>query len=134
PHGWAALRAARMRHAAARQVSTARRRKYMLSDLMAERPPAAEVRAFTLRRFLLDQYDRVAGLEREVELDVARRRAATRVAGDVMSGAAVGLVYVGLGALLAVGVIPLAVVGTAVLAIRASQSSMASLLQAMNKQ
>jgi ATP-binding cassette subfamily B protein/ATP-binding cassette subfamily C protein len=133
PDGWAALRSARMRYAAFRRVSTARRRKFMLSDLMAERPPAAEVRAFTLRRFLLAEYDRIADYEQRVELDVAWQRATTRVTGDLFGGVALGLVYAALGAMLAFGFIPLAVVGTAVLTIRASQSSLTSLVQSVNK-
>ena len=133
PDGWAALRTARMRYAAFRRVSTARRRKFMLSDLMAERPPAAEVRAFTLRGFLLGEYDRIADVEQRVELDVARQRTATRVAGDLLGGVALCAVYAALGGMLALGMIPLAVVGTAVLALRASQSSLTSLVQAVNK-
>ncbi|MEU5851198.1 ABC transporter ATP-binding protein [Saccharopolyspora shandongensis] len=133
PDGWAALRSARMRYAAFRRISTARRRKFMLSDLMAERPPAAEVRAFTLRRFLLAEYDRIADYEQRIELDVAWQRATTRVSGDLMGGVALGAVYAVLGAMLAFGLIPLAVVGTAVLAIRASQSSLTSLVQSVNK-
>ncbi|GAA4603732.1 ABC transporter ATP-binding protein [Actinoallomurus liliacearum] len=133
PDGWAALRAARMRYLAFRRMSRARRRKYMLSDLMAERPPAAEVRAFGLRSFLLGEYDRIADAEQRVELDVARQQTATRVAGDLLTGTTTGLVYAALGGLLAAGIIPLAVTGTAVLAIRAGQSSLAALMQALNK-
>ncbi|GAA4615243.1 ABC transporter ATP-binding protein [Saccharopolyspora hordei] len=133
PDGWAALRSARMRYAAFRRVSTARRRKFLLSDLMAERPPAAEVRAFTLRRFLLDEYDRVADHEQRVELDVAWQRATTRMTGDLLGGVALAVVYATLGLMLAFGVVPLAVVGTAVLTIRASQSSLTSLMQSVNK-
>ncbi|MER7013631.1 ABC transporter ATP-binding protein [Saccharopolyspora sp. NPDC000359] len=133
PDGWAALRSARMRYAAFRRVSTARRRKFLLSDLMAERPPAAEVRAFTLRGFLLDEYDRIAEYEQRVELDVAWQRATTRMTGDLLGGIALAAVYGTLGLMLAFGFIPLAVVGTAVLTIRASQSSLTSLVQSVNK-
>ncbi|KAA5838467.1 ABC transporter ATP-binding protein [Saccharopolyspora hirsuta] len=133
PDAWAALRSARMRYAAFRRVSTARRRKFLLSDLMAERPPAAEVRAFTLRRFLLGEYDRIAEYEQRVELDVAWQRATTRMTGDLLGGAALAAVYGTLGLMLAFGFVPLAVVGTAVLTIRASQSSLTSLVQSVNK-
>ncbi|MDA3650303.1 ABC transporter ATP-binding protein/permease [Saccharopolyspora indica] len=133
PDAWAALRSARMRYAAFRRVSTARRRKFLLSDLMAERPPAAEVRAFTLRRFLLGEYDRIAEYEQRVELDVAWQRATTRMTGDLLGGVALAAVYGTLGLMLAFGFLPLAVVGTAVLTIRASQSSLTSLVQSVNK-
>jgi len=133
PAGWAALRTARLRYAAFYRLSAARRRKFMLSDLMAERQPAAEVRAFTLRGFLLGEYDRVAGLEQRVQLDVARRQAGAKAAGDLLTGAATVAVYGALGGLLAGGVIPLSVAGAAVLAIKAGQTSLAAMIQSLNK-
>ncbi|MGW0194078.1 ABC transporter ATP-binding protein [Nonomuraea sp. NPDC003201] len=133
PAGWAAVRMARLGYQAFYRLSAARRRKFMLSDLMAERQPAAEVRAFTLRDFLLGQYAKVADLEQDVQLDVARRRAATKAGGDLLTGLATAGVYVVLGVLLAVGVIPLSVAGAAVLAIRTGQVSLTALIQTMNR-
>ncbi|MFI7129456.1 ABC transporter ATP-binding protein [Nonomuraea sp. NPDC050153] len=133
PAGWAAVRMARLGYQAFYRLSTARRRKFMLSDLMAERQPAAEVRAFTLRDFLLGQYAKVADLEQDVQLDVARRRAATKAGGDLLTGVATAGVYVVLGVLLAVGLIPLSVAGAAVLAIRTGQVSLTALIQTMNR-
>ncbi|MBE1591910.1 ABC transporter ATP-binding protein [Nonomuraea angiospora] len=133
PAGWAAVRMARLGYQAFYRLSAARRRKFMLSDLMAERQPAAEVRAFTLRDFLLGQYAKVADLEQDVQLDVARRRAATKAGGDLLTGVATAGVYVVLGVLLAGGVIPLSVAGAAVLAIRTGQMSLTALIQTMNR-
>jgi ATP-binding cassette, subfamily B, bacterial len=133
PAGWAALRVARLRYAAFHRLSTARRRKFMLSDLMAERLPAAEVRAFTLRGFLLGEYDRVADLEQRVQLDVARDQTRTKAAGDLLTGVANVAAYCALGGLLAGGVIPLSVAGAAVLAIRAGQTSLTALVQSVNR-
>ncbi|WP_412515865.1 ABC transporter ATP-binding protein [Actinomadura madurae] len=133
PAGWAALRVARLRYAAFHRLSTARRRKFMLSDLMAERLPAAEVRAFTLRGFLLGQYDRVADLEQRVQLDVARDQTRTKAAGDLMTGVANVGAYCALGVMLSGGVIPLSVAGAAVLAIRAGQTSLTALVQSVNR-
>jgi ATP-binding cassette, subfamily B, bacterial len=133
PGGWAAMRAARLRYSAFRQIATARRRKFMFSDLLAERAPAAEVRAFTLRRFLLEEYGKVAAYEQQVELDIARRRSVTLFTGTMLSGAVTGAVYLAMFGLLAARVIPLAVGGTAVLAIRAAGGSLTGLMQALNK-
>ncbi|MFI7439062.1 ABC transporter ATP-binding protein [Nonomuraea indica] len=133
PAGWAAVRMARLGYRAFYRLSAARRRKFMLSDLMAERQPAAEVRAFTLRDYLLGQYAKVADLEQDVQLDVARRQAATKAGGDLLTGVATAGVYVTLGVLLAVGVIPLSVAGAAVLAIRTGQVSLTALVQTMNR-
>jgi ATP-binding cassette, subfamily B, bacterial len=133
PGAWAALRSARLHYAAFCRVSAARRRKYLLSDLMAERAPAAELRAFTLRGYLLAEYDKVAGQVQRTELDVARTQAAVMLSGSVLTGITTGAVYCALGGLLAAGLVPLAVTGTAVLTIRAGGAALTSLTMALNK-
>jgi ATP-binding cassette subfamily B protein len=133
PDGWAAARAARMRYLTIFVLSAVRRRKWILADLMADRESAAEIRAFTMRPFLAREHDRLAVRERDIHVDLARRQAGVRVLGDVAGGVATAAVYVALGALLAVGAVRLAVAGTAVLAIRTGQTSLASLLNAVNR-
>ncbi|CNF69913.1 ABC-type multidrug transport system%2C ATPase and permease component [Mycobacterium tuberculosis] len=133
PEGWAAVRSARMRYLTMLSLVEVARRKWILSDLMVEREHAAEVRSFTMRAFLLDQYDRSAAYQRSVELDLARRQTLARVTGDMLKGAATALVYIALGIMLWKGAVPLAVAGTAVLAIRSGQSSLANLVFAVNQ-
>ncbi|MFB4314576.1 ABC transporter ATP-binding protein [Actinomadura sp. 21ATH] len=133
PEGWAAVRAARMRYVAELRMIGAMRRKWILSDLMADRGQAPEIRSFTMRGFLLDQYDQVAAHQRALELDLARRQTVVRVLGDMMKGLATAGVYVALGFMLWKGAVPLAVAGTAVLAIRTGQTSLATLVFAVNR-
>ncbi|MFI0444156.1 ABC transporter ATP-binding protein [Actinomadura sp. 6N118] len=133
PEGWASIRAARMRYMTELALVGVARRKWILSDLMADRRHAAEIRSFTMRGFLLDEYDRVAAYQRGVELDLARRQTIARVFGDMMQGVATAGVYVALGLMLWSGAVPLAVAGTAVLAIRTGQTSLASLVYAVNQ-
>ena len=133
PEGWASVRSARMQYLTMLALVEVARRKWILSDLMVEREHAAEVRSFTMRRFLLDQYDRQAAHQRGVELDLARRQTVARVSGDLLKGVATGGVYVALGLMLWQGAVPLAVAGTAVLAIRSGQSSLANLVFAVNQ-
>ncbi|MEV4172484.1 hypothetical protein [Nonomuraea sp. NPDC049709] len=57
----------------------------------------------------------------------------TRLVGEAIGGVGAGLVYVALGLLLMVAAIPLAVAGTAVLAIKSAQTSLASLMYATNR-
>ncbi|RAY11764.1 ABC transporter ATP-binding protein [Actinomadura craniellae] len=133
PDGWASVRAARLRYLMLLTLVSAERRKWILSDLMANRDPAAEVRSFTMRGFLLRQYDRIAAYVRDAELDLARRQTLVRVSGDALQGVATAGVYVSLGLLLWLGKIPLAVAGTAVLAIRTGQTSLANLVYATNR-
>jgi ATP-binding cassette subfamily B protein/ATP-binding cassette subfamily C protein len=132
PEGWASARAAKMRYFTMLTLVGILRRKWILSDLMADRRHAAEVRSFTMRDFLLGQYDQVAEYQRDVELDLARRQTLARVFGDVLHGAATAGVYIALGVMLWSGAVPLAVAGTAVLAIRTGQNSLANLVFAVN--
>jgi len=133
PDAWAAVRTARIGYATSFALTGSRRRKWILSDLMAERRTAAELRSFTLREFLLARFGRLAAYERDAEMLAARRQTLTRVVADVASGIATAAVYVALGILLAVGAVPLAVAGTAVLAIRSAQGYLSTLLYAVNR-
>ena len=133
PGAWAAVRTARIDYTTSFALADSRRRKWILSDLMAERRTAAELRSFTLRGFLLSRVARLATYERDAQLRAARRQAATRVIANAAGGIATGGVYVALGLLLATGAVPLAVAGTAVLAIRTAQASLSNLLFAVNQ-
>lgn len=133
PEGWASVRSARMRYLMLLSLVGVTRRKWILSDLMVERRHAPEVRSFTMRAFLLGQYDRAASYQRHVELDVARRQTVVKITGDMLKGVATAAVYIALGVMLWKGAVPLAVAGTAVLAIRTGQTSLANLVYAVNR-
>jgi ATP-binding cassette, subfamily B, bacterial len=133
PDAWAAVRAARMRYTTDLLLIPARRRKWIIEDLLADKDTAAEVRTFTMRGFLLRMFDRVARGEQQIMLDLARRQTFARIVGEVLGGAGQGLVYIALGVLLTVGAVPLAVAGTAVLAIRSGQTSLANFMYATNR-
>ncbi|MFG2243919.1 ABC transporter ATP-binding protein [Spirillospora sp. NPDC048823] len=133
PEGWASVRSARMRYLMMLSLVGVARRKWILSDLMVDRRHAPEVRSFTMRPFLLNQYDRAASYQRRVELDVARRQTIVKITGDMLKGVATAAVYITLGIMLWKGAVPLAVAGTAVLAIRTGQSSLANLVFAVNR-
>ncbi|MGW6025524.1 ABC transporter ATP-binding protein [Streptomyces sp. NPDC055099] len=133
PDWWAAVRSARMRYRALWDLIASRRRKWIMFELMTDRRSAADVRSFTMRDFLLRQYDRVATVERDVQIDLARKETGVRLAGDAMSGVATAATYVALGLLLGAGAIPLEVAGAAVLAIRSGKESLHLLVQEMNR-
>jgi len=133
PGGWAAVRSARIRYATNFALIDTYRRKYILTDLMAERRTAAELRSFTIRQFLLKRAARLAAYERDARLDAARKQTITQVAASAAGGVATACVYVALGGLLAAGALRLAVAGTAILAIRSAQSSLTTLLFAVNE-
>ena len=133
PGGWAAIRAARIGYITNFALADSHRRKWMLSDLMAERRTAAEMRSFTLRHFMLARVARLAAYARDAQMKAASRQAMTRVIAQVAGGVAAAGVYAALGIMLAVGALPLAVAGTAVLAIRSAQASLNTLLYAVNQ-
>ncbi|MBT2228071.1 ABC transporter ATP-binding protein [Nonomuraea sp. NEAU-A123] len=132
PDAGAAVRSAKMRYTTLYSLIPAVRRKWIIAELLADREPAAEVRSFTMRGFLLRMYDAVARAEQQVMLSLAKRQMWARVVGEALGGLGSGLVYLALGILLAIAAIPLAVAGTAVLAIRSGQGSLSSLMFATN--
>lgn len=132
PDAWAAIRSARMRYAVSYELGVCRRRKMILADLMADRRSSAEVRSFNMRDFLLRSYDVHASYERRVRLRLARRRSLVRLAGDAAGGVGMGIVFVMLGVLLAVGWIGLPQAGTAVLTIQLAVSALSGLLVTVN--
>ncbi|MFI0419320.1 ABC transporter ATP-binding protein [Spongiactinospora sp. 9N601] len=133
PDAWAAVRSARMRYTTMRALIPAHRRKWIVSELLADRDPAAEVRSFTMRAFLMRMHDTVARVEQRIMIRLAGRQTAARLIGEALSGVGSGAVYVALGLLLMAGAVPLAVAGTAVLAIRSGQASLNTLLYATNR-
>ncbi|NKY96761.1 ATP-binding cassette domain-containing protein [Nocardiopsis alborubida] len=133
PAGWAATRAARSEYDAQRRLSTSRRRRWILGDRMASRDSAAELRAYTMRQSLLADYTALADRERNAMLRVAWYQTRIRALGGAIGGAATALTYVTLGALLMVGWMPLAAVGTAVLALQRAQGQMHNSLHSLNR-
>ncbi len=133
PNGWASLRAGHDRYRTYLAGSVRRRRLWILHRLMAERDSAAELRAYGLRRFLLDQYDRVMGVETRIELGLARRVTTTMALGSIIAGLATGGVYVLLGVLLWRGQIPLAAAATCVVAVQAAQRSLSTVTLHMDR-
>ena len=133
PGAWAAVRSARIQYVTRFALVDSYRRKDILADLIAERRTAAELRSFTMRSFLIGRLSRLAAYTRDAELTAARRQTVTRVLASGLGGVATACVYASLGALLAVGALPLSVAGTAVLAIRSAQGSLQQLMFAVNQ-
>ena len=126
PNGYAALRAGHLRYATYLAGSVRRRRLWVLQRQMAERDSAPELRSYRLRGFLLGQYDMVMRAHTVEELALARRVTATTSIGAVVSGLALGGVWVLLGVLLAGGRIPLSAAVTCVVAVQAAQRALAT--------
>jgi len=124
PNAWASLRAGHLRYQTYAAGSVRRRRVWLLHRLMAERESAPELRSYGLRRFLLDQYDRVMSVETDIQLAMARRVTTTTTVGSMIAGLATTVVYLLLGLLLIDGQIPLAAAATCVVAVQSAQRSL----------
>ena len=134
PGAWAAVRSARIRYVTRFALIDSYRRKYILADLIAERRTAAELRSFTMRSFLLGRVSRLAALRAQRRAGRGRAgETTTKVIGSAMGGVATAGVYASLGVLLATGMLPLSVAGTAVLAIRSAAASLQQLMYAVNQ-
>jgi ABC-type multidrug transport system fused ATPase/permease subunit len=133
PEGWAVFRSARLGYEGMTRLVTLNRRLRMISDLATEREPAAEIRACQAEPFVLGEYRQVADVLRDHEVSVGLAQARTGIAGRACAGVATALTFVALGLLLYAGWIPLAVAGTAVIAIRTSSLALGQLVRACNE-
>ncbi|MEV6235489.1 ABC transporter ATP-binding protein [Lentzea sp. NPDC051838] len=133
PEGWAVFRSARLGYEGMTRLVTLNRRLRMISDLATDREPAAEIRACQAEPFVLDEYRQVANVLRDHEVAVGLAQARTGIAGRACAGVATAGTFVALGFLLYAGWIPLAVAGTAVIAIRTSSAALAQLVRATNE-
>ncbi|WP_072713665.1 ABC transporter ATP-binding protein [Rhodococcus rhodnii] len=124
PTWFASVLAARVVYNVYAETSGSQRRMDTLAELMSGRRAAAEIRAFAMGSYLLAQFGGLARYVRDKQLESENTQARSRAFGMVLSGAGVGLVYTVLLILLNVGAMPLAVAGTAAVAIRTALSAM----------
>jgi ATP-binding cassette subfamily B protein/ATP-binding cassette subfamily C protein len=133
PSAVTAIRMARKEYISMLARITRRRRLWMLGRLMATRQAAAEVRAYQMRNFLLDEYHRIMTTETGAHLRLVREQAAGRLAGAVLTGAAGFGVYTLLAWLLLDGEIPLAAAATALIALQAASAGLSTAIHATNR-
>jgi ABC-type multidrug transport system fused ATPase/permease subunit len=132
PDGWAVVRAARLGYTTMARTVTLNRRARMLSDLATEREPAPEIRACQADGFVRAEYRVVAELLQRQETAVGLSQARVKAVGRALSGLAMGLTIGLLGVLLQAGWVPLAVAGTALIAIRSASTALGRLVLAAN--
>ncbi|MFI5838521.1 ABC transporter ATP-binding protein [Catenuloplanes sp. NPDC051500] len=117
PTAWAAVRSARLNWRQRMRLSALYRRRYMLSDLLADRDAAPELRAFTLRGFLLGEVRRLLEVQTRAQIQVMERQVRTTLVGTALGACATGLTYTLMIWLLMTGRMELAVGGAAAYAI-----------------
>ncbi len=131
PQGWASVRSARLMFASVVRMNSRYRRQNVTGELIMRRDPAAEVRAFTTQEVLLGEHRRIAdGLTAE-SVRLSRDRTVVQLVGRALGGVGAGLAYALLAVLLYGEVLPLALAGTAAVAMRtASQSASRMIFEA----
>ncbi|MEU8818081.1 ATP-binding cassette domain-containing protein [Actinoplanes sp. NPDC048796] len=117
PIGWAAVRSARLGYRRVLRLIAVWRRQRMLAELLAAREPAPELRAFTLRSFLLEEVRRLLAISTNEEIRIATRQVRTTLVGTMLSAIATAFAYAVLLWLLWTGRMELAAGGAAAYAI-----------------
>jgi ATP-binding cassette, subfamily B, bacterial len=126
PQAWAQVKGAQLAFDSWLRTSSRARRLAVTAELIAKRENAAEVRAFTTQDMVLAEHRRIADdlMNEAVSVGLRQNRAST--VGRALSGVGTGIGFGVLGLLLHAGAMPLALAGTAVLAMRAAASSIVS--------
>lgn len=132
PRGAAAVRGARAAHLAERHTLADRRLRHTLIYNTSGRPTALDVRANTMRPWLLRQFTAVTGRLETHAARVGRTTARYQLLGDALAGTAALLVYAALLWLVTSGRIALASATTAVIAVQTSRVLLTGLVTGIN--
>jgi ATP-binding cassette, subfamily B, bacterial len=133
PIGWAAVRSARLGYGQLLRLIAVWRRRRMLGELLAAREPASELRAFTVREFLLAEIERLLAVSTSEEIRVSGRQVRTTLLGTALSALATGLTYAVLLWLLWTGRMDLAAGGAAAYAINVGIGKLTELAFTANR-
>ncbi|MFC7548385.1 ABC transporter ATP-binding protein [Plantactinospora sp. GCM10030261] len=132
PNGWAAVRAARLGYRQELKLITMLRRKWMLSDLLADRDAGPELRAFTIRDYLLAEVRRLLDVATRDRIALSAAQVRIALLGRFLGGVALGCAYAVLFWLLVSGRMDLAVGGAAAYAIGAGVTALTAVAFAVN--
>ncbi|MEU5748220.1 ABC transporter ATP-binding protein [Streptomyces sp. NPDC047726] len=132
PRGAAAIYAAKAAHRAEQHTLADRRLRHTLMYYTSGRGSALDVRANTMRAWLLEQF---AGVTRRLEVHAARVGRSTaryQLLGDALAGTGMLLVYAALLTLVTSGHVELAAAGTALVAVLHSRNLLTGLVTGMH--
>jgi len=132
PRWWAAVRVARLDYQVFVRWVEGRRRQALLTSLAVTTTAAAEVRALSLSGYLVERYRRITDAYLAERMRLVRAKTLSLLAGAAVAGFFTGVVYAVLGLLLWRQAIPLAVGGTAYLAISRVQQALLGLAMDVN--
>ena len=129
---WAAMRAAKQGYASFLRRVARQLRLDVIENVMVARDVALERHALTLQATLLSEHRRIAADVTAEAVRLAYGQNTTRMFGRALAGIGTVAAYVVLGALLLVAAMPLALAGTAVVAMRAASGALSNTMHAVN--
>ncbi|MFP8959135.1 ABC transporter ATP-binding protein [Streptomyces nanhaiensis] len=133
PKGWGAVRSARREYLSRRNWVDHRRAIASLLAYLTRPHAAGEIRVHAAGTKLLSSYEEMSRQTEAEQRRLARAQASTELVAGAFAGVASLACYGVLWWLLASGGLPLAVGGTAVIAIRTSTARLTSLVQQVNR-
>ncbi|GAA0933584.1 ABC transporter ATP-binding protein [Kribbella koreensis] len=133
PEAWAATRAARLAHQSFLDMVAERRSQAIASELIIDRKTAAELRACTAGPALLTEYLRITALLTAENQRVEMARSKVQLLGRAARGVGTGAGFAVLGWMLYDGALPLALAGTAVVAMRMAASTLTRSVHVVNQ-
>ncbi|MGQ0577101.1 MAG: ATP-binding cassette domain-containing protein [Pseudonocardia sp.] len=133
PQGWASIRNAKLNYDSFVKMMSRTRRLDITGDLITERAPAAEVRAFTTQDVLLGEHRRIGDEVTTEAMRVEHQQNRNVLLGRALSGLGTGAAYVLLGLLLYAGGLPLALAAAAVVAMRTAASALRTTVYTANR-
>ncbi|WP_199442699.1 ABC transporter ATP-binding protein [Umezawaea beigongshangensis] len=131
-NGWAAMRAAKMRYESFLRMVTQNLRLFVVENLLTARDVAVERQALTLQDVLIAEHRRISGVVTAEAVRLERRSSAVRLLGRTLAGIGTGVSYAVLGLLLYLSVMPLALAGAAVVAMRTASTSLSTVMHGVN--
>ena len=132
PRWWAAVRVARLDYKVFVRWVQGRRRQNLLTGLAVTTSSATAIRALSLSGYLVERYRRITDAYLGERLRLVRAQTLSLIAGNAIAGLCTGLVYATLALLLWRQAIPLAVGGTAYLAISRVQQALLGVAMNIN--
>lgn len=130
PRIWGAVRAAGLDHDATHRNLADTRLRGVLAQYTTDRGTAAELRAGTMSRFMLDQYRIISGRLETEQIAASRRAALAQGAGDLIAALAVATVWAGIVYLTLTNGMSVATAVTTVLVVRTANASLAGSVRA----
>ncbi|WP_129287542.1 hypothetical protein [Streptomyces sp. GZWMJZ-114] len=132
PRGAAAILGAKAAHRAEQHTLADRRLRHTLMYMASGRATALDVRAHTMRPWLLGRFTEVTGRLETHAVHVGRRTARYQLVGDALAGCGMLLVYATLLALVTGGHIALPAAGTALVAVLSSRNLLSGLVTGLH--